>query len=99
MSIDYKNVYELSSWEGEIFAAERRVAEAEKLVEKVTEAYQGRCASVTGIPRGELEFSNVMCMAKGIARHVYHKKVRGSRYGSPENKCIFCGCDDVEDLF
>lgn len=93
MNINYQLVYALREKEQAIFAAERKVCAAKDAVANAKAAYKKACAKATGIREMELEFSNTACMAKGICNHVYHIRVH-SCFGSPENKCIFCSCDN-----
>lgn len=97
MNINYKNVYDLQQYEQAIHKARRDVITAEEKVKEAINNYHNWVAKITGIPKEDLEFSNEYCPAKGICNHVYHIKYK-NRYGSPENKCIYCSCDNVDDL-
>lgn len=99
MTVNYKNVYDLIDWEQAIFVAQRKVRDAQSKVMEAQAAYRLQCAKVAGCKVDDLEFSNDCCMAKGICAHVYHIKVTHAEYGHHENKCIFCGCDNVHDLY
>jgi ribosomal protein L25 (general stress protein Ctc) len=92
-NINHKNVYELHEYEQAIFAAERKVREAEQTIDIAKKLYRKKCSDISGVPELDLEFSNCVCIAKGIAYHVYHIKLHHID-GSSENKCIFCGCDN-----
>jgi hypothetical protein len=95
MEINYKLVYELREAEQAIFAAERKVRDAEIRVVEAKRAYEAACYEASGAPADSLVFSGTVCMARGILTHVYLIKVHSS-HGSPENKCIFCGCDNFD---
>lgn len=95
-NINHKNVYDLRDYEHAIFIAEAKVRDAQDNANRTRKAYQSACAKVAGCKAEELEFSNVGCMAKGICRHVYHLKQPYAQHGHPENKCIFCGCDNFD---
>ncbi len=97
--VNYKLVYELRDNQEAIFAAERVVREAEQKVKAAREAYEEACYDKSGAEEGTLKFSRTMCMAKGIYAHVYRIVNPYAMYGHPENKCIFCGCDDFDDGF
>lgn len=96
MKINYQLVYELREFEQAIFIKQAAVQKAREAAEDAILAYKDACTKLTGVPATSLEFSNTACLAKGIAHHVYHIKIN-SRHGSPENKCIFCGCDNWAD--
>lgn len=93
--INYENVYKLTEFEKAIYTAKRKVQEAERSVDEAKKKYQIKCSEIAGTDSANLEFSNVCCNAKGILSHVYHIKVR-SEYGSSQNKCIFCDCDNFD---
>ncbi len=94
--INHKAVYECREFEARIYATQSAVRAAELKVEKARQAYRDKCAKVAGCAIDVLEFSNVMCLASGISHHVYHIR-RPVQGGSPDNKCIFCGCDNWRD--
>ncbi len=94
--INHKAVYECREAEAAIFVAERAVQAAKDHVNKVRQTYREQCAKIAGVAIDVLEFSDVLCNAKGISRHVYHIR-RPVQGGSPDNKCIFCGCDNWRD--
>lgn len=94
--INYENVYKLSDFEQAVFAAERKVDEAKRKVEEARNKYRIKCAEIAKVPVDDLEFSNVSCIAKNICSHVYLIKSKYQPHGSPENKCIFCGCDNFD---
>lgn len=96
--INYKLVYELRDKEQAIFAAERKVEEAKAKVQEALGIYKDACYKASGAPKDSLKFSNTLCVAKGIASHVYWIK-NNNPYGSSKNKCIFCGCDNVDSLY
>jgi hypothetical protein len=94
--INHKAVYECREFEAKIYSARAEVRKAEQGVEKARTEFQSQCAKVSGVPIESLEFSNTYCIAQGISSHVYHIKRQG-QHGSPDNKCIFCGCDNYDD--
>lgn len=96
--MNYKNIYYLKDYELHIFEAERKAELAKSQIKQAKENYKIQVSKYLNIPIENLEFSNVCCIAKGIANHVYHIKIKSS-YGNSENKCIYCDCDNVEDLY
>lgn len=102
LKIDYKLVYEIAPWADQVRMRRRQVEDAEAALREAEETYKEKCAKLSGTKLYDLQFSNVMCMARSITGgHVYHIKHSKSvaPHGHHENKCIFCGCDNVEDLY
>ncbi len=96
---NYKLVYELRKYHEFVLDAEAKVRAAEKEAAEKRNTYKLMCAKFSGVPLDDLLFSDAMCMAHGIPRHVYHVVEKYARRGSHKNKCIFCGCDNYEDLY
>jgi hypothetical protein len=97
MPINFELVYKARAAQEAIHMTRRKAEKAKQEVVDVEKAFLDRCSKISGVPTSELQVGPDCCIAEGISLHVYHMKVRG-RWGSPENKCIFCGCDNVDTI-
>lgn len=96
IEINYKAVYRLRPLQAAIYSAEQKVRDAQKAVGDASAKFLAECAKEAGVDVTELEAeSGSACMADGIGRHVYVIKDK-AKMGSPQNKCLFCGCDNFD---
>lgn len=97
--MNYELIYKCRAAQDKVFTSQRRIAEAKANAERAETTFREYVAKMSGVPIDDLRFSDDGCLADGIARHVYHIKVKFAPHGHHENKCVFCGCDNVSDLY
>lgn len=96
---NFELIYEMRKYHESVQAAEANVRSAEKELAQTRGTYRAMCAKLSKVPLDDLQFSDSGCLAHGIPSHVYHIVEKYQPHGSPKNKCIFCGCDNYEDLY
>lgn len=68
--------------------------DARRKAEKEHAEYRKLIEGLTG--RDDFEVTNIVCMAEGIAGHVYSPNA-GVPKGVGKRVCLFCGLDDFDD--
>ena len=94
--LNHKLIYEAQPLLDEMRDARARVREAETKLERLEQGFLPRLAKLAAAPVGDLEQTNIACMARGVLSHVFRGS-RGAATGVGHRRCIFCGADDFSD--